>query len=86
VPAQGLAELTGAYPPEAQLSEAGELREIGGVASVSSWMVGFWGSCLRLVAAGYALSCVLTAGTMVYLFMRQVCDGQHYAELWSEAD
>lgn len=86
VPAQGLAELTGAYPLEAQLNEAGELREIGGVTSVSSWMVGFWGSCLRLVAAGYALSCVLTAGTMVYLFMRQVCDGQHYAELWSEAD
>ena len=86
VPAQGFAELTGAYPPEAQLNEAGELRAIGGVASVSSWMVGFWGSCLRLVATGYALSCVLTAGTMVYLFMRQVCDGQHYAELWSDAD
>ncbi|QKK07951.1 MAG: hypothetical protein HND58_07020 [Planctomycetota bacterium] len=84
VPAESLVELTGAYPLEAQLNEAGELREVGGVAAASSWMVGFWGSCLRLVATGYALSCVLTAGTLVYLFMRQVCDGQHYAELWSD--
>lgn len=85
VPAESLAELTGAYPLEAQLNEAGELREVGGVAAASSWMVGFWGSCLRLVAAAYALSCMLTAGTLIYLFMRQVCDGQHYAELWTES-
>ncbi|MDQ7014096.1 MAG: hypothetical protein Q9O74_09400 [Planctomycetota bacterium] len=82
--AQGIAELTGAYPIDAQLDQAGELREIGATARGSAWLVGFWGSCLRLVVMGYAVSCFLTAGTMVYLFMRQVCDGQHYAELWSE--
>lgn len=84
VSAEGAAELTGAYPMAARLNDAGELWEVGGLAEASSWLVGFWGSCLRLVAVGYAVSCVLTAGTMVYLFLRQVCDGQHYAELWTE--
>lgn len=83
-PAQGVAEMRGAFPPEAVFDEAGERREIGALAAASSWVVGFWVSCVRLVGASYVLSLVLTAGTMTYLFMRQVCDGQHYAELWVE--
>lgn len=80
----GIAEFTGPPAIDAQDRLGGTLPETGATARWSAWMVGFWGSCLRLVAAGYAVSCFFTAGTMLYLFMRQVCDGQHYAELWTE--
>lgn len=82
-PARGVAELTGAYPPGAMLTESGQVREVSGLAAASSWMVGLWGSLLRLLAMGYALSCVFTTGTMAYMFIRQICDGQHHAELWT---
>jgi len=83
VSSQGVAELTGSYPPGVALDAEGNVLEVGALATASARMVGFWGSFLRVVAASYIISMVLTAGTMVYLFMRQVCDGQHYAELWT---
>ena len=71
VSSQGAAEIVGSNPPEGTLAKA------------SAGMVGFWGAFLRVVAASYVVSMMLTAGTLIYLFMRQLCDGQHYAELWT---
>ncbi len=79
----GAAEITGSFPASAAVDAEGKVLEIGTLATASAWMVGFWGSVLRVVAASYVVSMVLTAGTLLYLFMRQVCDGQHYAELWT---
>jgi len=79
---RGFAEVYGRFP--APLLDAGGNPEpIGALASTSAWIVGFWCSCLRLLAASFVLSMALTASTLIYLFMRQVCDGQHYAELWT---
>ncbi|VAX40232.1 hypothetical protein MNBD_PLANCTO03-1379, partial [hydrothermal vent metagenome] len=71
------------YPPGIALDAEGEVLEVGRLAKASAGMVGFWGSFLRVVAASYVVSMMLTTGTLIYLFMRQLCDGQHYAELWT---
>lgn len=79
----GAAEIAGSYPTDTPLDPDGNAREIGVLGATAAWMVGFWGSCLRVAVAAYAVSMMLTAGTLIYLFMRQVCDGQHHAELWT---
>ncbi len=79
---RGFAEIQGRFPAPVLDSE-GNPEALGLLASTSSWIVDFWSGCLRLVAAAYALSTALTASTLTYLFMRQLCDGQHYAELWT---
>lgn len=82
----GSAEVWGERPGGGPGADGAGAEPIGALARTSSAMVAFWGSCLRVVAGGYIVSMVLTAGTLVYLFMRQVCDGQHYAELWTPGE
>lgn len=49
---------------------------------VASWVVGLWFAIPIGVLYGTFLSCAASAATVVYLAMRQVCDGQDMAELW----
>ncbi len=42
----------------------------------------FWMLLPELFAWGYAASYVCSAGTMLYLVMRRICDGQDIEELW----
>jgi hypothetical protein len=83
---RGVAEITGVAPVRVMPGDGAGVEPIGALAESSAAMVAFWGSCLRVVAGGYIVSMVLTAGTLIYLFMRQVCDGQHYAELWTPGE
>lgn len=80
---RGVAEITGSFSADAPRDESAAVPEPGRLAEISSWMIGLWGSLLFLLAASYAISLAITLGTLIYLFMRQVCDGQHYAELWT---
>lgn len=45
-------------------------------------MVRFWLAIPALLAAGYLVSYVCCAGTLLYLGMRRLCDGQEMGELW----
>ncbi|MCC7388673.1 MAG: hypothetical protein IT431_07875 [Phycisphaerales bacterium] len=81
---RGVAEIAGAATGRVMPGDGAE--PVGALAETSGAMVAFWGSCLRVVAGGYIVSMVLTAGTLIYLFMRQICDGQHYAELWTPGE
>jgi len=79
----GTAALTGEFPPDAALDGAGEPRELRGSAAGAARIVNLWSSILATLVAAYAVSYALAAGTLVYLFMREVCDGQHHTELWT---
>lgn len=43
----------------------------------------FWGNAAGLAVGGWVVSYVCCAGTLLYLAMRRVCDGQDVEELWS---
>jgi hypothetical protein len=79
----GEAALTGFFPAEATLDAEGNPRELGGTAAAAARILDFWSSVLATVVAAYAVSYFFASGTLIYLFMRQVCDGQHYTELWT---
>ncbi|MBK7406228.1 MAG: hypothetical protein IPJ41_16890 [Phycisphaerales bacterium] len=81
--AEGARVLTGAFPPAYTLDAAGNPRELGSIGAAAEWLTGLWSSVLSLIVAAYAVSYVCTSGTLIYLFMREVCDGQHHAELWT---
>ncbi len=46
-------------------------------------VIAFWRSVAGVMLLAYALSMVFCSGTLIYLFMRQLVDGQHHAELWT---
>ncbi|MEZ6242355.1 MAG: hypothetical protein R3B57_04865 [Phycisphaerales bacterium] len=47
------------------------------------WLVSLWTGALELLVGGLMISFYFTAGTVLYLVMRQLCDGQDVAELWT---
>ncbi len=55
-----------------------------GTAGAAAGIVGLWQSLLDVLIAGFLISYVHTAGTLVYLLCRRVNDGQEIAELWTE--
>lgn len=79
----GTAALTGEFPPAASLDAEGLPRELRGTSAAAARIIGLWSAALGALVLAYAVSYTLAAGTLVYLFIRQVCDGQHYSELWT---
>ena len=59
------------------------LPELHGLAAAAGSIIGFWSSVLTIVLWAYATSLFFSASTLIYLFMRQLVDGQHHAELWT---
>ncbi len=56
-----------------------------GLTSTNAWargMVATWSALPLLLVWAFALSYFWSAGTLLYLLMRQHCDGQDHAELW----
>lgn len=49
------------------------------------WLVSLWTEALELLVGGLLVSFYFTGGTVLYLVMRQLCDGQDVAELWTPA-
>lgn len=45
--------------------------------------VAFWGKVPLLLVAAYAVSYWFSAGSVLYLLTRQLCDGQDQGELWT---
>ena len=60
-------------------------EDLGATAPTASAILGFWRGVLGLIVAGYAMSMVACMGTMIYLAMRRVCDGQDTTEIWDPA-
>jgi len=56
----------------------------GGTAGLAMQIVGFWGTVVKVIVTGYAISFVHTAGALQYLCLRRICDGQEISELWEE--
>ncbi|MCE7973547.1 MAG: hypothetical protein DYG92_04365 [Leptolyngbya sp. PLA1] len=49
----------------------------------ASALVGFWSSLLRLGVGAFLVSFWFCGGTVQFLLMRRVCDGQDVEELWT---
>ncbi len=47
-------------------------------------IIAFWSKIPGVLAAAVAVSYYACASTLLYLAMRQQCDGQHYSEIWFE--
>lgn len=47
-------------------------------------IIAFWSKIPGILAAAVAVSYYACASTLLYLAMRQQCDGQHYSEIWFE--
>lgn len=71
------AALTGIAPP----AEDGTPGTLGGTPRVAHWFVNLWGGVPVVLISGYAISLFFTAGTRVYLAMRELCDGQDPSEI-----
>ena len=59
--------------------------DLGATAPAARAIVGFWRALLALLVSGYVFSLVACAGTMIYLALRRVCDGQDTTEIWDPA-
>lgn len=61
----------------------GVMAEPTGTYALGSWLVRLWMSIPLTFVIATCLSCAASAGTMMYMAMRSVCDGQDLAELWT---
>ncbi|MHC4128812.1 MAG: hypothetical protein ACYSWT_04850 [Planctomycetota bacterium] len=48
----------------------------------SAWLVVFWQTVVVSLVAGYVFANYFGASTIIYLLMRQACDGQEMSEIW----
>jgi hypothetical protein len=65
------------------------VRETGpgfGEPNTAGAVVGFWIKVALLIGAGYVVSVFVTAGSVMYLLLRRVHDGQDVAEVWMPAE
>lgn len=62
---------------EAILTDSDRLRGVNAI-------IAFWSKVPGVIAAALAVSYYACASTLLYLAMRQQCDGQHYSEIWFE--
>ncbi|GJM19632.1 MAG: hypothetical protein DHS20C14_18450 [Phycisphaeraceae bacterium] len=60
--------------------------DTGGTMGAAIWVLGIWRALLDVLVAGFVVSYVHTAGTLIYLMCRRVNDGQEIAELWTGED
>ncbi|MBL8747129.1 MAG: hypothetical protein JNK58_12340 [Phycisphaerae bacterium] len=58
------------------------LFEPGHQAGAAGAIVAFWQLCVALVLSGILVSWHATAGTLIYLLLRRVCDEQDLREVW----
>lgn len=65
------------------LTGTGELRATQPTAHA---IVEFWRALLQLVVSGFVISYFFTAGTILYLVARRLCDGQDVNEMWDPTD
>jgi hypothetical protein len=56
--------------------------EPGWSVRASAWLIGLWKTVLLVITGSYVLSLFTCGGTMLYLVMRQLVDGQDVGELW----
>jgi hypothetical protein len=55
----------------------------GGTARPAAWLAGMWIQTARAAVLALAVSYFFTAATLIYLLVRQSCDGQDYTDLWT---
>jgi hypothetical protein len=48
----------------------------------SAWLVVFWQTVVVSLVAGYVFANYFGASTIIYMLMRQACDGQDMTEIW----
>jgi hypothetical protein len=48
----------------------------------SAWLVVFWQTVVISLVTGYVFANYFCASTIIYLLMRQACDGQELSEIW----
>ena len=65
------------------LSAEGTPEAIGGTWAAARWLVGVWEGVVHLFVGAVVMSVYVSVFTVVYLLIRQVCDGQDHRELWS---
>jgi hypothetical protein len=73
------AELSGSFLP---LDRSRSLFEPGLQDGAAGWIIGFWQLMVALLLSGVMISWQATAGTLVYLLLRRVCDEQDVREVW----
>lgn len=56
--------------------------ERGWTFSATAWVMNLLGALVALIAGGFGVSVYFVAGVIIYLLMRQLCDGQDQHELW----
>lgn len=71
----------GEWAPEGEGAVFGYAQE--GTALAARGVLDFWETVVSLLVGAYAVSYVHTAGAVLYLCLRRVCDGQEIAELWT---
>lgn len=74
------AALTGVIPAAAD----GSARSLPASTRAAHWLIGLWSQIPAVLIGGYAISLFFTAGTSIYLAIREVCDGQDPAEIQGE--
>jgi hypothetical protein len=67
------------HATESALSGEGEL---GATKSFANATIEAFRGVLRIIVAGYAVSLFYTCGTLLYLAIRRICDGQGITEIW----
>ncbi len=74
---------TSHWMPETAASKVHGDEAPGGTWNASWGLVSLWKSIFRLLILAVAMSVYTSVSTIVYLLIRQVCDGQDHRELWT---
>lgn len=75
-------EATGAWLHDANRLLDRPRTPPGGMDGVATRLITFWINAFWLLLAAAGFSCFVAGSTILYLLMRQVTDGQDWAELW----
>lgn len=78
-PREVIAEARGAT----ETPDATDQAEPAAAPGPAARAIAFWSDAIALALGGWMVSYICCAGTLLYLTMRRVCDGQDVEELWS---
>ena len=68
------------------VSESPRAVTTGATDAATGWLASLWLFVVAAIVAGYVMSYIFSASSMIYLLMRRIVDGQAVDDLWTAED
>jgi hypothetical protein len=74
------------FTPDAGLRVLNGADELTATQPAAHAVINFWRAIADLIVSGFTVSYFFTAGSILYLIARRVCDGQDTMDIWDPAE